>query len=76
MRLQLVDLPRIGCPTSKQSRDLVNLLGLSPQQLEASAWSTTEIKRKKITGVSFVSLFFCLDFFSFFQFEIKKKQDC
>lgn len=70
MRLQLADLPRIGCPTSKQSRDLVNLLGLSLQQSEVSAWSTTEMKRKKITGVSFVSLFFCLDFFSFSFFSI------
>lgn len=34
-------------------------------------------EKKKITGVSFVSLFFCLDFFLFFSiWNKKKKQDC
>lgn len=74
MRLQLADLPRIGCPVSKQSRDLVNLLGLSLQQSEVSAWSTTEMKRKKLQVSLLSACSFVWSFFLFFSIWNKKKK--
>lgn len=60
----------------QQSRDLVNLLGLSPL-IRRWVLGQQQKRKEKITGVSFVSLFFCLDFFlPVFFFPIRKKLNC